>query len=147
MHLANTIFLKPIAAAIGLLVDRPVAFWINATLIALWLYMIWPLFAPVYLNQIYVVYLVILTLPALGYAYLALIGGKQVNIALLMACVFGFTLSETYLRLWVPAPEQRWSAPIVTNGQHPYYMFTGAPDSSGRMIPQQGGANDADNNY
>src|SRR5262249_45528181 len=114
---------------------------------AVWLYLIWPLFHPVYLNQIYVVFLMILTLPALGYAYLTLIGGKKVNIGLLIACVFAFTLGETYLRLWVPAPEQRWSGPIVTNGQHPYYMFTGAPDSSGRMIPQQGGAKDADNNY
>ena len=26
-------------------------------------------------------------------------------------------------------------------------MFTGAPDSSGRMIPQQGGANDTENDY
>src|SRR5215831_3614315 len=147
MHSANTVFLKPIIIAIGLLVGRPVAFWINATLMAVWLYLIWPLFHPVYLNQIYVVFLMILTLPALGYAYLTLIGGKKVNIGLLIACVFTFTLGETYLRLWVPAPEQRWSGPIVTNGQHPYYMFTGAPNSSGRMIRQQGGANDADNNY
>src|SRR5215831_5823421 len=147
MHSANSVFLKPIIIAIGLLVGRPVAFWINATLIVVWLYLIWPLFTPVYLNQIYVVFLIILTLPALGYAYLTLVGGKKINIGLLIACVFAFTLGETYLRLWVPAPEQRWSGPIVTNGQHPYYMFTGAPDSSGRMVPQQGGANDADNNY
>src|SRR5262249_31036871 len=147
MHSANTVFLKPIIIAIGLLVGRPVAFWINATLIVVWLYLIWPLFTPVYLNQIYVVFLIILTLPALGYAYLTLVGGKKINIGLLIACVFTFTLGETYLRLWVPAPEQRWSAPIVTNGQHPYYMFTGAPDSSGRMVPQQGGADDADNIY
>ena len=147
MHSANSVFLKPIVIAIGLLVGRPVAFWINATLIAVWLYLIWPLFTPVYLNQIYVVFLMILTLPALGYAYLTLIVGKKINIGLLIACVFAFTLGETYLRLWVPAPEQRWSAPIVRNGQHPYYMFTGAPASSGRMVPQQGGAGDADNIY
>src|SRR5262249_60199011 len=99
MHSANSVFLKPIVIAIGLLVGRPVAFWINATLIAVWLYLIWPLFTPVYLNQIYVVYLMILTLPALGYAYLALVGGKQFNIGLLMACGFGFTLVETCLHL------------------------------------------------
>ena len=147
MQSRNIVFSKSVAVTIGFVVGRPVAFWINAALCAVWLYLLWPLFYPVFLNPIYVIYLTILTLPALGYAYLALIGGRRINIGLLMACVFGFTLGETYLRLRIPAPEQRWSAPIVTNGQHPYYMFTGAPDSSGRMMPQQGGANDADNIY
>src|SRR5262249_12092446 len=101
----------------------------------------------VYFNLFYVVYLMILILPALAYAYLALVGGKQTNTGMLIACVCGFAIGEIYLRLMVPPPEQRWSAPIVTNGQHPYYMFTGAPASSGRMVPQQGGAGDADNIY
>ena len=140
-------FLKPAVVAIGYVAARPVTFWLNAALITVWLYLLWPLFDPVYVNPIYVVYLTILTLPALGYAYLALIGGRQINIGLMIACVFGFAIGETYLRLSIPAPGQRQSAPIAANGQHPYYMFTGVPNSSGRMVPQQGGVNDADNIY
>ena len=145
--IAKHSFFKPVAAAIGYVAGRPVVFWLNAALLAGWLYLLWPLFDPVFFSPIYAVYLTILTLPALGYAYLALIGGRRINIGLLIVCVFGFAIGEIYLRLRIPAPEQRWSAPIVTNGQHPYYMFTGAPDSSGRMVPQQGGATDADNIY
>jgi lysophospholipase L1-like esterase len=105
------------------------------------------LFGPVYLNLTYVIYLTTLTLPVLAFAYLALVGSRLINIGLLIACVCGLAIGEIYLRLRIPAPEQRWSAPIVRNGQHPYYMFTGAPHSSGRMMPEQGGADDADNIY
>ena len=143
----SRIFLTPVQVAIRFVVSRPVAFWINAALVTVWLYLLWPLLRPVYLNPTYVIYLTTLTLPVLAYAYLALVGGRLINIGLLIACVFCFALGEIYLRLRIPAPEQRFSAPIVSNGQHPYYMFTGAPDSSGRMTPQQGGANDTDNNY
>ncbi|MGA8418951.1 MAG: hypothetical protein WB691_04175, partial [Pseudolabrys sp.] len=142
----SRIFSRPVAGAIGFVVSRPVAFWINAALVSTWLYLLWPLFSPVYLNPIYVAYLMILTIPVLGYASLALIGSRRTNIGLLMGCVFGFAFGEIYLRLWIPEPEQRFSAPIVMNGQRPYYMFTGVPNSSGRMIPQQGG-NDSENDY
>jgi lysophospholipase L1-like esterase len=142
----SRIFSRSVAAAIGFVVSRPVAFWINAALVSIWLYLLWPLFSPVYLNPIYVAYLMILTIPVLGYASLALVGSRQTNVGLLMGCVFGFAFGEIYLRLWIPAPEQRFSAPIVMNGQRPYYMFTGVPNSSGRMIPQQGGK-DSENDY
>lgn len=145
--IANHSFFKLVALAIKYIAGRSVAFWLNAALVAGWLFLLWPLFDPVFFTPIYAAYLTVLTLPALGYTYLALIGGMRVNIGLLIACVLGFAIGESYLRFRIPAPEQRWSAPIVTNGQHPYYMFTGAPDSSGRMVPQQGGANDADNIY
>src|SRR5262249_52369358 len=42
-------------------------------------------------------------------------------------------------------PEQRFSGPIIVNGQHPYYMFTGVPNTLGQMVPQMGGANNAEN--
>src|SRR5262245_27577726 len=141
------IFLRPFAVVTEFVANRSVVFWINAAMIAIWFYLLWPLFDPVYFNLFYVVYLTIRTLPALAYAYLALVGGRQINTGMMIACVCGFAIGEIYLRLMVPAPEQRWSAPIVTNGQHPYYMFTGAPYGSGRMMPQQGGADDADNIY
>ena len=67
----SRIFSRPVAAAIGFVVSRPVAFWINAALVSIWLYLLWPLFSPVYLNPIYVAYLMILTIPVLGYASLA----------------------------------------------------------------------------
>jgi len=143
----SRIFSRPVAVAIGFVASRPVAFWINAALVNIWLYLLWPLFSPVYLNPIYIFYLMVLTLPALGYASLALVGSRQINIGLLIGCVFGFALGEIYLRVWIPAPERRFSAPIVSNGQRPYYMFTGAPNSRGRMVPQQGGGNDSDNDY
>jgi len=143
----SRILLRPVAVVIRFVVNRPIAFWINAALVTIWLYLLWPLFRPVYLNPIYVFYLMILTLPALAFAYLALVGGGRINIGLLITCVCGFAVGEIFLSLRIPEPEQRFWAAIVSNGQRPYYMFTGAPNSSGRMIRQQGGANDADNNY
>jgi hypothetical protein len=91
-----------------------------------WLYLLWPLFDPVFFNPIYAVYLMlILTLPALGYIYLALIGGRRINTGLLIACLCVFAVGEIYLRL--RKPEQRWISPHP----YPYYMFTGTPNSSG----------------
>src|SRR5262245_27366413 len=57
----SRILSRPVAVAIRFVVSRPVAFWINATMIAVWLYLLWPLFKPVYLNPIYVIYLTTLT--------------------------------------------------------------------------------------
>jgi lysophospholipase L1-like esterase len=148
-EIAKYSFFKPVALAIRYVAGRPVAFWFNAAVIAVWLYLLWPLFDPVFFNSIYVVYLMILTLPALGYAYLALIGGTRINTGLLIACVCGFATGEVYLRLRISAPEHGWAAPIITGRRHPhpYYMFTGVPNSSGQVVPQQGGANDPDNIY
>jgi lysophospholipase L1-like esterase len=147
--IAKHSFLKPVALAFGYVADRPVSFWLNAAATAVWLYLVWPLFDPVFFNSIYAVYLTILTLPALGYAYLALVGGRRINTGLLVTCVCIFAIGEICLRLRTPAPENRWAAPIVTGGRHlhPYYMFTGVPDSSGQVVPQQGGANAPDNIY
>ena len=95
----SRIFLTPVQVAIRFVVSRPVAFWINAALVTVWLYLLWPLLRPVYLNPTYVIYLTTLTLPVLAYAYLALVGGRLINIGLLIACVFCFALGEIYLRL------------------------------------------------
>jgi hypothetical protein len=131
--------------AIQYLGDRRLSFWLNAVLVGGWLYLLWPLFSPVFFTPIYAIYVTVLVLPALLYAYLALIGGNRLNLGLLIAsfCVFG--IGETYLRLKVAPPEQRFSGPIVTNGQHPYYMFTGAPNRLVQTIPQMGGTNDPEN--
>jgi lysophospholipase L1-like esterase len=107
--------------------------------------LLWPLFNPVFFSPIYAIYLTVLTLPALAYAYLALIGGSRINLGLLIALVFVFAVGEIYSRVRILQPEQRWSGPIVRNGQHPYYMFTGAPNTSEQMAPQMGGANDNEN--
>ena len=127
--------------------NRPVIFWINALLVAVWLYLLWPLFDPVYFHAAYAIYLAILTLPALGYAYLALVGGRWINAALLVLLALGVAAGEAYVRLRIAPPEQRAAGPLIANGQHPYYMFTGIPGSRGRMAPQQGGTSEADNTY
>ena len=98
-----------------------------------------------FFTPVYAIYLTVLILPALAYAYLALIGGSRINLGLLIAYIFVFASGETYLRLKIPPPEQRWSGPIVTDGQRPYYMFTGAPNARGQMEPQMGGANESEN--
>src|SRR5262249_27502211 len=54
-------------------------------------------------------------------------------------------ISETYLRLKADPPAERFSGPIVANGQHPYYVFTGIPNTLGQMAPQMGGANEIEN--
>jgi hypothetical protein len=75
---------------------------INAALVSIWLYLLWPLFSPVYLNPIYVAYLMILTIPVLGYASLALVGSVgRPNVGLLMVA-FRLCVGEIYLRLWIP---------------------------------------------
>jgi hypothetical protein len=126
--------------------ERPIPFWINTALVVVYAYLLWPMFNPVFFNVKYAVYLMVLTAPALTYAYLALIGGSRVNTALLIVGVLVFTIAETFLRL--SEPEQSKSpGSLFANGQHPYYMFTGAPGSSGVMLPQQGGENDADRAY
>src|SRR5262249_4437344 len=99
--------------------------WLNAFLVGGWIFLLWPLFSPVFFTPIYAIYLTVLVLPALVYAYLALIGGNRINLGLLIASLFVFAIGESYLRLKVISPKQRWSGPIIANGQHPYYMFTG----------------------
>lgn len=121
-------------------------FWINALLVIIWAYLLWPLFRPVYCSTAYAIYLSLLTLPVLGYAYLALVGRRRTNVSLLILLVLGFIVGETYVRLRVPRVETG-SEPLIANGQNPYYMFTGVPGSSGRMVPQQGGVSEADNAY
>ena len=144
---AKYYFPKPFAVIIWFLGWRSIVFWINAMLVAVWLYLLWPLFDPVFFSLTYVIYMMVLTLPVLVYAYLALIGGAGINAALLIVSFLAFTVGEIYLRLYVPAPEMRWSGTLLTDGLHPYYMFTGAPGSTSKMLPSQGGASDADNIY
>jgi len=140
--IAKHSFIKPVVLAIGYVGGRPVTFWLNAAVVAVWLYLLWPLFDPVFFNPTYAIYLMlILTLPALGYIYLALIGGRRINTGLLIACVCVFAVGEIYLHL--RKPEHKWVVPHP----HPYYMFTGIPNSSGQLLPQQGGADDPDNIY
>jgi lysophospholipase L1-like esterase len=66
---------------------------------------------------------------------------------LLLLAVLGFAAGEAYVRLKFAPPEQGAAGPLIANGQHPYYMFTGVPGSSGRMASQMGGATEADNTY
>jgi hypothetical protein len=124
--------------------EKPLAFWINSALVAAYAFLLWPIFDPVFFNVKYAVYLLVVTLPAMTYAYLALVGSKRINTGLLIVAVLGFTIAEAALRLREPGqrPES-----IFADGQHPYYMFAGAPGSSGKNVPQQGGANDAENTY
>lgn len=124
---------------------RQLFFWLNAVLVGGWIYLLWPLFSPVFFTPTYAIYLTALVLPALAYAYLALIGGNRINFGLLITLLFVFAVGETYLRLKVNPPERRFSGPIVVNGQHPYYMFTGVPNTLRQMVPQMGGANHAEN--
>ena len=44
---------------------------------------------PVFFTPIYAIYLGVLVLPALTYAYLAVIGGNRINLGLLIATLFG----------------------------------------------------------
>jgi hypothetical protein len=131
--------------ALRYLGGRPLSFWLNAVLIGGWLYLLWPLFSPIFFTPIYAIYLAVLVLPALAYAYLALIGDNRINLSLLIASLFVFAIGETYLRLKSSPLEQRGSAPIVANGQHPYYMFTGAPNTLAQMAPQMGGTGETEN--
>jgi hypothetical protein len=62
--------------AIRYLGGRQLFFWLNAVLVGGWIYLLWPLFSPVFFTPIYAIYLTALVLPALAYAYLALIGIK-----------------------------------------------------------------------
>jgi hypothetical protein len=117
---------------------RPLFFWLNAVLVGSWLFLLWPLFSPIFFTPIYAVYLTVLVLPALAYAYMALIGGNRINLGLLIASFFVFAIGETYLRLKVTPPEERFSGPIVANGQHPYYGFTGIPNALKQMAPPGG---------
>ena len=136
---------KPAMTAIRYGGGRPLFFWLNAVLVGGWLFLLWPLFSPVFLSPIYAVYLALLVLPALAYAYLALIGGNRINFGLLIVSFLVFAIGETYLRLKITLPEERFSGPIVTNGQYPYYMFAGAPNYVGQMAPQMGGTNATEN--
>ena len=124
---------------------RPLFFWLNAVLVGGWLYLLWPLFSPVFFTPIYAIYLAALLLPAIAYAYLALIGGHRTNLGLLICLFFVLATGETYLRLKVDPRGDRFSRPIIANGQHPYYVFTGIPNTLGEMAPQMGGANGSEN--
>src|SRR5262249_26189289 len=96
-----------------------------------------------YFTPKYFIYLAMLVLPPLAYAYLALIGGNRINLGLLIVSFFVFAIGETYLRL-VSSTEEGGFASIGTNGQQPYFMFTCVPNSFVRMVPQVGGANETE---
>src|SRR5215813_4208551 len=134
---------KPVMTAIRYFAGRPLFFWLNAALVGGWFYLLWPLFSPLYFTPKYFIYLAMLVLPALAYAYLTLIGGNRINLGLLIGSVFVFTIGEAYLRLGTSTEEGGFES-VGSNRQHPYYMFTGAPNSFVRMVPQQGGANETE---
>src|SRR5262249_6257570 len=131
---------KQVMTAIRYFAGRPLFFWLNAGLVGGWLYLLWSLFSSVFLSPKYFIYLAVLVLPAVAYAYLALIGDYRINFGLLVALFFVFAIGETYLRLAVAPPVETLSAPIAANGQHPYYMFTGIPNTLYQMSPKLGGA-------
>jgi len=135
---------KLVMTSIGYFTERPLFFWLNVVLLGSWFYLLWPLFTPLYFTPKYFLYLAMLVIPALVYAYLALIGGNRINFGLLVVLLFVFAIGEAYLRLVVPS-EQRLSGPISANGQHPYYMFTGVPNTSVSIPPLVGGANETEN--
>jgi lysophospholipase L1-like esterase len=126
--------------------NRPVIFWINLALVGTWLFLLWPLLSPVFLTPIYVAYVATLMLPAIGYAYLAVVGGAKINAGLLVVLVVGFAIGEIYVRHEPLAPENEMAEAIISAGQHPYYMYTGNPNSTYRMPRQQGGS-DADRTF
>src|SRR5262245_40612898 len=147
--LSKRCIVAPLALVVAYIVDRPLIFWINVLVVITWLYLIWPLFDPVYFTTAYVIYLAILTLPALSYAYLALVGRYWINASLIVLLILAVAAGETYVHTRFPNVEEKEksSASLIANGQHPYYMFTGIPGSRGRMVPQQGAASEVDNEY
>jgi lysophospholipase L1-like esterase len=126
--------------------NRPSWFWINSALVVGWLYLLWPLFHPIFLTPIYVAYVATLVLPAIGYAYLAAVGGKKINIGLLIIVIGGLAIGETVLR-FRGSPSDGEFTPSFTDGQVPYYMFTGEPNGVAYMPSSQGGSKKSDLTY
>jgi lysophospholipase L1-like esterase len=103
--------------------------------------------SPVFFRPIYFAYVATLMLPAIGYAYLAFVGGPKINAGLLVVLVVGFAIGEAYVRREPSPPENEIAATIISGRQHPYFMYTGNPNSTNRIPLQQGGRNDADRIY
>lgn len=121
--------------------NRPFWFWINSALVVGWIYLLWPLFDPIFLTPIYVAYVATLILPAIGYGYLAAVGGKKINLGLLIILIAGLAIGESVLRFRAPSSASEFS---FNDGQVPYYMFTGPPNDVAYMVPPQGAAKKSD---
>ncbi len=126
---------------------RSLAFLLNVALVALCLYLTWPLIASARAGAGNTIALAILLLSMLVFAGLTLFGGRRLNLVLLGIALGAFAAGELYFRMRDPAPSERWSRSLLGNGQRPYVMFTGAPGSTGTMPPEQGGTSRADNSY
>ena len=142
----SRIFSRPVAGAIGFVVSRPVAFWINAALVSTWLYLLWPLFSPVYSscdlcrlsND-----------PDSTRAGLCL-SGPNWQQADQHRTIDGLRFRLRVRRdLLTPLDSCARAEIFGTNcNERPASLLHvyGRPNSSGRMIPQQGG-NDFENDF